>query len=248
MGKNVFASRQEPVQNSSEETPSEADGVGCQAEGEWVMHEPKIPPSAYFLYVAGERERMRKTLGKPKALELQVFEIQSGWSKMDPERKAEFEARASQLQELYRVQKREHKQHGQFRSVPSSSSGDVNWKMPDAEPVQKSDEKMLASDCDTDHEDLGADLDENTPAFSWSQMPPIVDLTVDNFIETFAAKTDIALTQSDFAVVADAAKAAITLPAGTTENERLFTQAQVRKLLEAVTAGYSRARSMLGSR
>merc|ERR1712008_23172 len=140
MGKNVFASRQEPVQNSSEETPSEADGVGCQAEGEWVMHEPKIPPSAYFLYVAGERERMRKTLGKPKALELQVFEIQSGWSKMDPERKAEFEARASQLQELYRVQKREYKQHGQFRSVPSSSSGNVNWKMPDAEPVQKSDE------------------------------------------------------------------------------------------------------------
>merc|ERR1712008_243037 len=119
-------------------TPSEAEDVGSQADGEWVMHEPKIPPSAYFLYVSGERERMRKTLCKPNALELQ-----SGWSKMDPETKAEFETRASQLLEQYRVQLREYRQSGQFRSVPSCSSGHVNWTMPETEPVQNSDGEML---------------------------------------------------------------------------------------------------------
>ena len=82
-----------------------------------------------------------------------------------------------------------------------------------------------------------ADVDEHVPDFAWSQMPPIVDSVVDQFVHRFGAAARDSLTQADFKEVADAAKAAVILPAGATENERLFTRAQVRKLIEAVNAG-----------
>ena len=82
-----------------------------------------------------------------------------------------------------------------------------------------------------------ADVDEHVPDFAWSQMPPIVDSVIDQFVHRFGAAARDSLTQADFKEVADAAKAAVILPAGATENERLFTRAQVRKLIEAVNVG-----------
>ena len=79
-----------------------------------------------------------------------------------------------------------------------------------------------------DEEDLAADLNDNTPKLSWSQLHTIVDLIVEEFVENAQArkaKAGAALSQGDFVEVADAAKAAITLPAGATENEGPVTRA-----------------------
>ena len=62
-------------------------------------------------------------------------------------------------------------------------------------------------------------------------------LTVSQFVERFGATAGASLSRADFCEVSDAAKAAIILPEGATENERLFTRAQVRKLIEVVNAG-----------
>ena len=82
-----------------------------------------------------------------------------------------------------------------------------------------------------------ADVDEHVSDFAWSQMPPIVDSVIDQFVHRFGAAARDSLTQADFKEVADAAKAAVILPAGAAEDERIFTRAQVRKLIEAVNAG-----------
>ena len=134
----MFATRQEPMGTRSEETPAEADDMVLQSEGEWVMQEPKIPPSAYFLYAAEEKQRMPKTLCKTSARE-----IQNGWSKMDSDTKAEFETRASQLRMQYQVQLREYKQCGRFRLTASDSSGHGKSAMTQTKPGQTLDENKL---------------------------------------------------------------------------------------------------------
>ena len=94
--------------------------------------------------------------------------------------------------------------------------------------------------CEWDEGDLASDLNDDTPILYWSQLHTIVDSIVEEFVKNAIAgktKAGAALSQGDFVVVADAAKAAITLPAGATENEGPVTRAQACKLIEVVNAG-----------
>ena len=137
---NMFASKQEPVRTRPEDISS-ADDMGWQSEGEWLMWEPKMPPSANFLHAAEETERMQRS-----HLMLSALELQNGCSKMDSETNAEFEARASQLKVQYQVQLREYRQSGRFKSVHSDSRGHVKSTMPEFNQVRFSMAPCLRSE------------------------------------------------------------------------------------------------------
>ena len=91
--------------------------------GTWEMlpagtaAEPKRPPSAYYLYVADERENIEGPLSDGT-----VLHFQKGWEALGPERKEEYQSRAEQMQLQYDSQVSEYRENERFDAFAEECS------------------------------------------------------------------------------------------------------------------------------
>ena len=85
-----------------------------------VYAEPKIPPSAFFLFMRRTKPKLEAKAGESQLL---AHRLQKEWEQMDPKCRQEYEIEVSKLKSAYQDQRAEHRERGQYKIWVSSGQG-----------------------------------------------------------------------------------------------------------------------------